>query len=128
MACPCEHRVLWHVRAFANLGRSIPYERRLIYYDRLCVRASRDYVPKPYPGYITMFSRAGNSERHRKDWAPLARGGLTVPEVRAEHGDMMLPPHSKLLAEYFDACLGITNADNDAIHLSVKLRHASGPC
>jgi amino acid adenylation domain-containing protein len=89
-----------------RLGLSIPYEHRPPYYDRLCVRASRGYVPKPYPGHITMLSSVGNSERQKTHWEPLARGGLTVLELPAGHDDMVLPPHSKLLAEYFDACLG----------------------
>ena len=62
-------------------------------------------MPKPYPGHITMFSSAGNSEQQRAHWGPLALGGLTVLEVPAGHDDMVLPPHSKLLAEHFDACL-----------------------
>jgi oxalate---CoA ligase len=93
-----------HDRSF-RLGRSIPYEYRPVYYEWLCLRANRDYVPKPYAGHITMFSSAGNSERQRAHWGPLARGGLTVLEVPAGHDDMVLPPHSKRLAEYFDACL-----------------------
>ncbi len=88
-----------------RLGRSIPYEHRSTYYDWLCKRAGRSYVPKPYPGHITMFSSAGNSERQRRHWGPLAHGGLIVLEVPAGHGDMASPPHSKLLAEHFDACL-----------------------
>ena len=86
-------------------GRSIPYERQPDYYNWLYVRANRNHVPKPYHGHITMFSSAGNCERQRAHWGPLARGGLTVLEVPASHDDMVLPPHSKLLAKYFDACL-----------------------
>ena len=86
-------------------GRSIPYERRTDYYARLCDWANRDYVPKPYPGHITILSSAGNSERQRENWTPIACGGLTILEVPAGHSDMLLPPHSKLLAEYFDSCL-----------------------
>jgi amino acid adenylation domain-containing protein len=86
-------------------GRSIPHEYRPAYYERLSVRANRSFVPKPYPNHITIFSSAGNSERQRAHWGPLARGGLTVLEVPAGHMDMVFPPHSKLLAEYFDACL-----------------------
>jgi thioesterase domain-containing protein/acyl carrier protein len=92
-----------------RLGRSIPYEHRFAYYDWLCVRANRAYVARPYPGHITMFSSKGNSERKRADWALLARGGLTVLEVPAGHIDMILAPHSKLLAEYFDACLELVS-------------------
>jgi thioesterase domain-containing protein/acyl carrier protein len=90
-------------------GRSIPYEYRQVYHDRLCVRASCGYMPKPYPGHITVFSSAGNSDRQRAHWGPLASGGLTVLEVPAAgHADIVLPPHSKLLAEPFDACLDFT--------------------
>ena len=88
-----------------DMGLSIPYEAPTRLLRLALCRASRNYVPKPYPGHITMFSSAGNSERQRANWAPLARGGLTVLEVPAGHDDMVLPPHSKLLAEYFDACL-----------------------
>ena len=86
-------------------GRSVPYEHRDIYYERLGKRATRSYVPKPYPGHIVMFSSAGKSDLRRADWGPLAGGGITVLEVPAGHYDMVSPPFSKLLTEYFDACL-----------------------
>ena len=34
-----------------------------------------------------------------------ARGGLTITEVAAGHVDILVPPHNKVLAERFDACL-----------------------
>jgi amino acid adenylation domain-containing protein len=86
-------------------GYSIPHKYRPTYYPWLCSRSNLSYVPKPYPAHITMFSSAGNSEWQRAQWGPLARGGLTVLEVPAGHMEMIEPPHSKLLAEYFDACL-----------------------
>jgi hypothetical protein len=52
-----------------------------------------------------MFSSAGNCQRQRANWGPLACGGLTVLEVPAGHDAMASPPHNKLLAQYFDACL-----------------------
>ena len=97
----------WYILKL-RLGRPIPYELRPAYYDWLCSRANRRYTPQSYYGYITMFSSAGNSGLQRAGWGPLARGGLTVREVPAGHDDMVLPPHSKLLAEYFDACLDAT--------------------
>jgi thioesterase domain-containing protein/acyl carrier protein len=92
-------------------GRSIPYQHRAVYYQWLCKRADLKHVSKPYPGHIIIFGSAfgaDSSERHRARWAPLARGGLTVLEVPAGHLDIVLPPHSKLLAEHFDACLDAT--------------------
>ncbi len=102
---------IWHkvlVRIFdlwLDLGLSIPHRYRARYYDLLCIRASRNHVHKPYTGHVTMFSSAGNSERQSAVWRPLALGGLTVLEIPGGHHDMMLPPHSKLLAQYFDDCL-----------------------
>jgi thioesterase domain-containing protein len=52
-----------------------------------------------------MFSSAGNSEQQKMHWGPLAGGGLTILEIPAGHHDMLVPPHSKLLAQHFDACL-----------------------
>jgi thioesterase domain-containing protein len=98
----------WRYDHWIRRGRSIPYEYRPVYHDRLCVRASRGYMPKPYPGHITVFSSAGKSEWHKAHWRALARGGLTVLEVPAEHSVMVLPPDNKLLAEPFDACLDVT--------------------
>ena len=86
-------------------GRAVPFEHRVNYHDRVCRLANRNYVPKPYSGDITMFSSAGNSERQRAHWAPLARGKLMIYEVPAGHFDMAMPPHSKILAEQFDICL-----------------------
>jgi thioesterase domain-containing protein len=52
-----------------------------------------------------MFSSVGNSEHQRAHWEPFARNGLTIHEVPAGHNEMAQPPHSKILAEYFDSCL-----------------------
>jgi thioesterase domain-containing protein len=91
---------LWY-----RLGRSIPHEHRSSYYAWVCKRAKLYYAAKPYLGHITMFSSAGNSENQRAHWGPLAPGRLTVLEVPANHDEMILPPHSKRLAEYIDARL-----------------------
>jgi thioesterase domain-containing protein/acyl carrier protein len=91
-----------------GLGLSVPHRHRARYYDLLCIRATRRHVAKPYSGHITMFSSVGNSERQKAHWGPLALGGLTVLEVPGGHHDMMLPPHSNLLAQYFDECLKTT--------------------
>jgi acetoacetyl-CoA synthetase len=88
-----------------ELGYSIPHADRPYHYDWLCVRASRFYLPKPYAGHITMFSSAGNSERQKVNWGPLARSGLTIFELPATHDDIVLPPCSRPLAQHFDNCL-----------------------
>jgi|GEM_PF-1655307 len=94
-----------------KLGYPIPHERRPDHYDWLCVRASRKYVAKPYAGHVTMFSSSGNTERQRDCWSPVARGGLTIIEMPATHDDIVLPPHSRLLASHFDDCLDKARAE-----------------
>ena len=97
----------WYVLRL-SLGQPIPYDHRTTWYDWVCRRASRNYVPKSYAGHITMFSSAGNSERQKAHWGPLATGGLTIFEVAATHDDIVLPPYSKLLAKHFNDCLDVT--------------------
>jgi amino acid adenylation domain-containing protein len=97
--------LFWHYDLRLRRGRPVPVEGRIMYYERLCGRANRSYAAKPYIGHITMFSSARNSEQQRADWGPVAGGGLTVLEVPAGHFEMALPPHSKILARHFDACL-----------------------
>jgi amino acid adenylation domain-containing protein len=94
----------WYILKL-GLGQPIRYEHRPAWYEWLCRRASRSYVPKPYAGHITMFSSAGNSAKQRVHWEPLASGGLTMFEVPATHDDIVVPPHSKMLAKHFDVCL-----------------------
>ena len=79
--------------------RTMSDTQRSDYYEWLCARARRQYVPRPYSGHLTIFSSAGNSEWQRLCWKPLVQGGLTVLEVPAGHLEMIWPPHSKLLAE-----------------------------
>src|SRR5262249_13590216 len=90
---------------WCRLRRSIPYKYRPTYWTWLVYRANRAYVLKLFPGQVTFFSSAGNSERRREYWGPLAGGGLTVLEVPAHHDHMVSPPHSKFVAEHIDACL-----------------------
>jgi hypothetical protein len=117
-----------------RMGRSIPYEQRTAYYDWISSRANQSYVVKPYPGHITMISSAGNSERQQARWGPIAGGGLTALEVPADHGLMASPPHSKLLAEYFNALAWTytqsaeKKSQQDIKHASVLQANKSGSC
>ena len=87
------------------MRRPVPYEKRAPFYRFLYFRASHRYRPRPYPGAITIFSAKGKTEWHRERWASIARGGLTIYEIPADHFEIVWPPHSTLLAQYFDAGL-----------------------
>src|SRR5262245_7694283 len=97
--------------------------QRSDYYEWLCARARRQYVPRPYSGHLTIFSSAGNSEWQRLCWEPLVQDGLTVLEIPARHDEMIWPPHSKRLAEKVDDCLALGAASKPVCHSS-KVSHS----
>ena len=96
---------LWLNAARVSFKLAMSDTQRSDYYERLCVRARHQYVPRPYSGHLTIFSSAGNAEWQRLCWEPLVQGGLTVLEIPAGHLEMIRPPHSKLLAKKVDDCL-----------------------
>jgi thioesterase domain-containing protein len=105
------------------LKRTMSDIQRSDYYEWLCARARRQYVPRPYSGHVTIFSSAGNSEWQRLCWEPLIQGGLTVLEIPARHDEMIWPPHSKRLAEKVDDCLALGAASKPVCHSS-KVSHS----
>lgn len=72
-------------------------------------RAAFDYVPKPYPGEVTLFRAI---ERDKEDpypyhlgWEGLAKGGLKIYEVAGSHLSMGEEPHVESLKRTIEACL-----------------------
>ena len=67
------------------------------------------YVPKVYPGRITLFrARAGPLFRvYRSDmgWSDLAAGGVDIRIVSGSHSTMLTDPHVRVIAEHLTACL-----------------------
>ncbi|OLD55650.1 MAG: hypothetical protein AUI64_03230 [Acidobacteria bacterium 13_1_40CM_2_64_6] len=67
------------------------------------------YVPKVYPGRITLFrARAGPLFRvYRSDmgWSDLAAGGVDIRSVPGSHSTMLTDPHVRVIAEHLTACL-----------------------
>jgi thioesterase domain-containing protein len=107
---------LWPTRVWRRLfKRPLSHTQRSAHYEWLCIRARRQYVPQPYAGHLTIFGSAGNAEWHRLCWTPLEQGGLTVLEGPAGHDEMVLPPHSKRLAEKIDDCLNRLTSQREAM-------------
>ena len=57
--------------------------------------AVRVYVPKPYPGAITLFRatdrRVTRTYSRTLGWGPLAQGGITVIDVPGSHSTVLRP-------------------------------------
>jgi thioesterase domain-containing protein/acyl carrier protein len=84
---------------FAGRAFPEPFQQLLVTH----YQAMRDYVPRPYPGRVTLFrARARPLFRlHGRDlgWTKLAGGGLEILAVPGNHETMLKPPHVTALAE-----------------------------
>jgi len=71
-------------------------------------RASRNYVPRPYPGEVTDFRPATQYpllEKPDLKWDHLARGGQRIVVVPGYPGSMLLEPYVKDLASRLATCI-----------------------
>ena len=73
------------------------------------VKALREYVPKVYPGSITLFRASKQPAGYNNDrdlgWEKLAAGGVTVHEIPGYHGSIVMEPRVRVLAEQLRSCL-----------------------
>jgi amino acid adenylation domain-containing protein len=72
-------------------------------------RALRNYVPKIYPGQVTLFRAAEQlakePQRLLLGWDKFARGGVDVHVVPGNHFNMAYRPHVRTLCEQLDISL-----------------------
>jgi amino acid adenylation domain-containing protein len=84
--------------------------RRYVDVMRTNIRSMRSYVPRSYPGKITLFlaSQSNSSGDRAKGWGALGLGGVEVIDVPGNHGTMLAEPHVSKLAETLKACLDLS--------------------
>ena len=72
-------------------------------------RASDAYLPRPYPGKITLFRASQKSVRNvgdpQTEWSVLAAGEMQVQEIPADHNNILWEPQVIALARQLKACL-----------------------
>ncbi len=72
-------------------------------------RAIRAYRPKPYPGFVTLFRATDRSLTgtygRTLGWRRLARGGIRVIDIHADHKSMLRGEAVRMLAQTLSACL-----------------------
>jgi amino acid adenylation domain-containing protein len=75
----------------------------------VALQALREYVPKVYPGQVTLFRAskraAGYSDDRELGWLKLAAGGVKIHEIPGYHGSIVMEPRVRILAEQLQACL-----------------------
>lgn len=73
------------------------------------VRALQAYVPRPYPGRLTIIRAARQLRPGASDpllgWGGMAGEGIEAHEVPGYHSSIITGPHARALAEQLRACL-----------------------
>lgn len=93
----------WYAR---HSGRIPPAMLRV---EQFNILAIRKYIPRPYPGRITLFPASTRSvgEFHDREqgWGKLALGGVEIHDVTGDHLTMLQMPNVTSVAEILNECL-----------------------
>jgi thioesterase domain-containing protein len=99
-------KVKRNYRAFVE-GRFLPRAFRQV--REAGAGANRIYVPKPYPGTLTLLRATeqpyGIYPDRNNGWSGLALGGIEVHDIPGHHGSIMREPRVRILAKTLGACL-----------------------
>jgi amino acid adenylation domain-containing protein len=96
-------------RFYLRRGRKVPQSIRVPMLINAHVTAAHPYVPRPYPGRITLFSAVHNTARDSEDiahWERHAEGGIEVHEVPGGHM-VIAEPGVQVLAKKLRACIDV---------------------
>jgi aspartate racemase len=102
-------KLLWGLRqkAFTRLKRPLPrsFQRVEDYTMQAIVR----YLPRPYPGRITLFPPSlrsvGEFPDPEQGWGSLALGGVEVHDVTGDHLTMLSEPYVAVVAQKLTECI-----------------------
>ncbi|HXX53052.1 MAG TPA: thioesterase domain-containing protein, partial [Thermodesulfovibrionales bacterium] len=118
----CRNRMKRIVRRLSTIvcktyfwvGRSLPPKLRIVYIKEVQYLALRSYIPRAYPGRITVVLSGKDLSRRNRDWDLLATEGVEkfmIPGSR--HKDIVFAPYVDLLAEQLSFCLGKAQAGRE---------------
>ncbi|MDZ7959045.1 MAG: amino acid adenylation domain-containing protein [Aulosira sp. DedQUE10] len=99
-------------KAYLNISRILPYAyRKQVKIKDFNKQAAKVYIPKAYPGRVTVFRAEerpvnnGGEVDPNMGWSKLALGGLDIQHVPGNHFSIFNEPYVKSLSEKMKACL-----------------------
>jgi amino acid adenylation domain-containing protein len=94
-------------KIYLFLGQNLPKPLRVT--QDAIQKANESYVPKVYPGRVTLFRASKQPYGIYPDpslgWTGLAAGGLDIYEVSGYHGAIVSEPRVRVTVEKLKACL-----------------------
>ncbi|MDZ8052915.1 MAG: alpha/beta fold hydrolase [Aulosira sp. ZfuVER01] len=99
-------------KAYLNISRILPYTyRKQVKIKDFNKQAAKVYIPKAYPGRVTVFraeerpvNNAGEVDPNM-GWSELALGGLDIQHVPGNHFSIFSEPYVKSMSEKMKACI-----------------------
>lgn len=102
-------RLAWIAGRYSRKLAKLALPRTLRKIESTSVKAKHAYVPRVYPGKITIFRAskqpAGVFPDPHLGWTRLAAGGIDVYEVPGYHGAIVYEPRIRILAEHLTTAL-----------------------
>ncbi|MEO8425661.1 MAG: AMP-binding protein [Verrucomicrobiota bacterium] len=96
-------------RRLCTIIQSLYLPRPIREVQRSGHEANRSYLPKPYPGWITLFRATEQPYGIYPDpalgWGELAIGGLEIVDVMGHHGAIIREPRVRVLAQKLNESL-----------------------
>jgi len=103
-------------------GLMLPAAIRNVY--RGCYQAAANYKVRPYPGPAVLFyaeeKTFGSHSDPREEWSPLILGGLESHEIGGHHGNIIMEPQAKVLAEKLRQCLSAAHSRMEQVPAGVQ--------
>jgi thioesterase domain-containing protein len=94
-------------RRYTRLKLPLPASLQKV--EQFHILAIGKYVPRPYPGRVTLFppiSRSiGEFDDREQGWGALAQGGVEIHDVEGDHLTMLAEPLVKAVAAQLSECL-----------------------
>jgi amino acid adenylation domain-containing protein len=69
------------------------------------IQAMQGYVPKTYPGKVTLFRSIDHGKGVYYGWSELAKGGVEIFDVPGDHRGILQEPNVHVLASQLNLCL-----------------------
>jgi aspartate racemase len=69
------------------------------------LKALLSYVPKPYPGKLTLFKSLNHGQGVHYGWGELVRGGVETHYVPGTHRGILQEPNVDILADQMQVCI-----------------------
>lgn len=90
---------------YIRSGHRIPMKLRRFYHSQASHKALKTYVPKVYPGNVSIIHCKVRDADFQLIWKKIIEGEVEFHELPGEHFDILNEPHVQVLAQKLSNCI-----------------------